>query len=121
MSRHPQRLRDYLRHIVQAGERIQGYIDGLGESAFDSDTLRQDAVIRNLEVIGEASRNILRDHPDFAARHPHLPLASAYEMRNVLSHAYFRVDLKIVWRTLIDELPGLIRQTRFALQELDAD
>jgi threonine/homoserine/homoserine lactone efflux protein len=70
MNRHPQRLRDHLQHIVQAGQRIQGCIDGLDESAFGGDTLRQDAVIRKLQMIGEASRNLLRDHPNFAASNP---------------------------------------------------
>lgn len=54
-------------------------------------------MIRNLEVIGEASRNIERHFPEFAATHPELPLASAYEMRNALAHGYFTIDLSIVW------------------------
>lgn len=119
MSRHPQRLGDYLQHILVAGERIGSYVASLDEAGFELDALRQDAVIRNLEVIGEASRNILRDHPEFVANHPGLPLAAAYEMRNVLSHAYFKVDLKIVWRTLLDELPSLMQQARAALKGLD--
>jgi uncharacterized protein with HEPN domain len=50
-------------------------------------------VIRNFEIIGEASRNIERNCPEFAAAHPELPLIVAYEMRNALAHGYFRVDL----------------------------
>jgi uncharacterized protein with HEPN domain len=65
----------------------------------------QDAVIRNLEIIGEASRNIERKHPDFTAAHPELPLSFAYEMRNALAHGYFKVDLAIVWKTVETDLP----------------
>ncbi len=67
----------------------------------------QDAVIRNFEVIGEASRNIEWDHPEFSARHPELPLAFSYEMRNALAHGYFKVDLEIVWKTVLNDIPNL--------------
>jgi uncharacterized protein with HEPN domain len=97
MSRDPQRLPDYLGHILEAIERIQHYVDAMDEVGFLGSKLVQDAVIRNLEVIGEASRNIERAHPDFAAAHPELPLALANDMRNALSHGYFKVDLGIVW------------------------
>ena len=75
-------------------------------------------MIRNLEIVGEASRNILKHHPDFAASHPQLPLQSAYEMRNFLSHGYFEVDLDIVWDTTTRDLPGLLQDIRKALVEL---
>lgn len=75
-------------------------------SFLDSDIV-QDAVIRNLEVIGESCRNIERHHADFAVAHPELPLAIAYEMRDALAHGYVKVDLEIVWRTLQRDLPGL--------------
>lgn len=112
MSRDPQRLADYLAHIVQAIERIERYTDDLDEVAFLESELVQDAVIRNFEVIGEASRNIERHHPDFAAAHPELPLAVAYEMRNALAHGYFKVDLGIVWRTIKKDLPHLLQLVR---------
>ena len=110
MTRDPQRLVDYLGHIAEAIERIQRYCAGMDEASFLSSEVVQDAVIRNLEVIGEASRNIERRYPDFAAAHPELPLAVAYDMRNALSHGYFRVDLQIVWRTIQSELPRLHAQ-----------
>lgn len=96
MTDKPSRLADYLAHIVQAIDRIQRYTAGMSLGAFAASELAQDAVIRNLEVIGEASRNILRDHPAVATAYPELPLAAAYEMRNALAHGYFRIDLMIV-------------------------
>jgi uncharacterized protein with HEPN domain len=64
-------------------------------------------VIRNFEIIGEASRNIERNYPDFAADHSYLPLVDAYDMRNALSHGYFNVDLEVVFRTVERDLPQL--------------
>lgn len=72
--------------------------------------MAQDAVIRNLEIIGEACRNIERSDPDFLVRHPEFPLRVAIEMRNVLAHGYFSVDLEIVWRTVHTNLPDLKAQ-----------
>jgi len=118
MSRDPQRLPDYLGHILEAIERIQHYVDAMDEVGFLGSKLVQDAVIRNLEVIGEASRNIERAHPDFAAAHPELPLALANDMRNALSHGYFKVDLGIVWTTIQGNVPDLYAQVQDALASL---
>lgn len=107
MSRHPQRLPDYLGHIDAAIDRIQRYSLGLDEAGFLGSEIVQDAVIRNFEVIGEACRNIERHCTEFAAAHPELPLAVAYEMRNALAHGYFNVDLRIVWKTVHADLPQL--------------
>lgn len=112
MTRDPQRLIDYLGHIIEAIERIRRYTTGMDDQGFHRDELVQDGVIRNLEVIGEACRNITRAHPDFAAAHPDLPLAVAYDMRNALSHGYFKVDLEIVWKTIQVDLPALQALTR---------
>lgn len=110
MSRHPDRVPDFLQHIVDAIDKALRYTDGVDEAAFLANDLLQDAVIRNLEIIGEASRNIERHAPGFAASHPQLPLGVAYEMRNVLAHGYFRVDLRLVWQTLQRDLLPLRQQ-----------
>lgn len=111
------RLIDYLGHIVQAIDRIDRYTAGLDEAGFRAHDMAHDAVIRNLEVIGEACRNIERERPDFAAARPELPLGRAYAMRNALSHGYFKVDLSVVWRTLRNDLPGLRRQVQALLDD----
>ena len=79
----------------------------MDEQAFMNTQLVQDAVIRNFEVIGEASNNIEKLYPEFAAAHPELPLAFAYQMRNALAHGYFKIDLHIVWKTIQTDLPQL--------------
>ncbi len=115
MSRDPQRLADYLQHILEAIERIGRYTDDMDEAAFLANQLVQDAVIRNLEIIGEACNNIEKRHPEFAAAHPELPLSFAYQMRNAVAHGYFKVDFEIVWRTINNDLPGLHSRVQRAL------
>lgn len=90
----------------------------MNQAAFLESEIVQDAVIRNLEIIGEASRNIERDFSDFADAHPDLPLTIAYEMRNALSHGYFKVDLQIVWSTIQNDLPGLYQLACLLRDEL---
>ncbi len=120
MSR-DQRLGDYLAHILEAIERIERYTGELTEATFLGDQLVQDAVIRNFEIIGEASNNIEKHNPAFAAAHPQLPLAFAYQMRNALAHGYFKVDFEIVWKTIHADLPGLARQVRDVAEKLARD
>ncbi len=100
MSRVQQRLLNYLQHILTAITRIQHYIEDIDEPSFLTNALIQDAVIRNLEIIGEASRNINRHYPDYADQHASVPFSIAYEMRNALAHGYFNVDLEVVWTTM---------------------
>lgn len=107
MKSYPQRLPDYLAHILEAIERIERYTEDMDEVGFLGNPMAQDAVIRNFEIIGEASNNIAKRYPEFAASHPELPLAFAYGMRNAIAHGYFKVDLEIVWKTISSELPAL--------------
>ena len=79
----------------------------IDHAAFLENKEKQDAVIRNLEVIGEAASNIRRHFPEFADQHPDFPLLSVYEMRNVLIHGYFIIDLDIIWSTIEKDLPLL--------------
>lgn len=118
MSKDEQRLADYLAHILQAIERICRYTDQLDEVAFLQNELVQDAVIRNLEIVGEASNNIQKHYPEFAVQHPELPLAFAYQMRNAVAHGYFKVDYEIVWTTIHADLPTLYVQVQNVVRGL---
>ena len=115
MSRDLQRLPDYLAHILEAIERIDRYTEEMDELAFLDNQMAQDAVVRNFEIIGEASNNIEKHYPEFAAAHPELPLAFAYQMRNAVAHGYFKVDFEIVWKTIHSNLPELCQQVKAAL------
>lgn len=103
----PLRIEDYLTHILEAIARVQEYTSGMDRAVFMSDRKTCDAVIRNLEVVGEACNNIVKNHPHFAGEHGEVPWRFAYEMRNALSHGYFTVDVGIVWQTLQHDLPDL--------------
>ena len=118
MTKNSLRLRDYLGHILKAIDRIELYCHALDDRAFLANTLVQDAVIRNLEIIGEASRNIERAAPEFMAANPELPLAFAYDMRNLLAHGYYTVDLVIVWKTVERDLPNLREQIASIVHDL---
>lgn len=111
------RLEDYLGHILQAISRIEKYCADMCEVGFISSLITQDAVIRNFEIIGEASKNIERIAPDFLATRPELPLSFAYDMRNLLAHGYYKVDLSIVWKTFESDLPYLKEQVENVLCE----
>ena len=100
-------INDFLGHILESIRRIESYTANQTFEDFRRNTRDQDAVIRNLEVIGEASRNIEKHFPDFAAQHPELPIQSAYDMRNALSHGYFGVDVALVWQAVQRDLPAL--------------
>ncbi len=112
MSKDGLRIPDYLDHILDAISRIGKYTEGLTEAAFSSDEKTQDAVVRNFEIIGEASKNIRDADAGFAADHPDIPWSLMYRMRNALSHGYHEVDFEVVWRTIRDDLPGLERRIR---------
>lgn len=112
MNKDRQRLFGYLEHILAAIGRIDRYVAGLNETGFLENDLIQDAVIRNLEVIGEALHNIQTHFPSFVQEHPQLPWDQAYGMRNALSHGYFKIDLRLVWKTIERDLPKLQQQVR---------
>ena len=107
MTRDQLRVADYLGHILEAIERIDEYTGDVGEVTFLANKMIQDAVLRNIEIIGEAARNIERTAPEFASQHSEVPWAVIYTMRNRIAHGYFKVDLEIVWRTIQRDLPEL--------------
>lgn len=95
--KHPERLEEYLEHIVEAVERALSYIQPLlTVEAFQQNQQVQDAVVRNIEIIGEAANQIGDMAPDFINDHPEVPWAQMRAMRNRVIHGYFFVDSRIV-------------------------
>jgi uncharacterized protein with HEPN domain len=119
MSPHPLRVRDYLGHMLDAAKQIETYLKGKTQAEFVADRLLQDGVVRNIEVLGEASKQILDAQPDAAAHFPEIPLAAIYAMRNQVSHGYFSIDLDIVWRVVEKDLPGLRNQLETAITAIN--
>lgn len=98
MSKDP---RVFLAHILERADRIAAYVRD-GHAAFLADHKTQDAVIRNFEVIGEAARHV---DEATAAIAPAVPWIDMRDMRSILIHEYFGVDLQTVWKTISDDLP----------------
>ncbi len=94
----------YLRHMAEAAAKIDRYLRGLTRETFGQDDMAVDAVIRELEILGVAARNV---SPASRAAHPELPFAEMVGMRNRLIHAYFGVDLDVVWQTCQSDLHAL--------------
>jgi uncharacterized protein with HEPN domain len=115
---HPERVEDHLEHIVQAIERATRYVEPLKTAAAlrQSEQI-QDAVVRNIEIIGEAAGRIQRIDPKFVASHAELPWTEMRGICNKMIHEYFDMDWDVVWRTVRDDLPPLKKQIEAVLAE----
>jgi uncharacterized protein with HEPN domain len=110
------RLADYLRHITEAIIRIESYVEDCDELGFLNSTLIQDAVLRNIEIIGEASHSVEMRFAEFANTHADVPWSVAYSTRNVIAHGYFKVDLELVWKMIQIDLPPMYAQVTRLLE-----
>lgn len=110
MNKKALRVPDYLHHILDAIGRIERYTAAKSLGDFERDEQCQDAVIRNIEIIGEAARNVQQHSPDFVEQHREIPWAALYAMRNRLSHGYWAVDLALVWQVIERDLGALKRE-----------
>lgn len=112
----PERL--YLTDIVEASEAIAEFIAGLNEASFYQDSKTQSAVLQKLIVIGEAAARLPED---FRAQYPQIEWRDIIAFRNILVHAYFSINLEIVWETAIEDVPKLGRSITKMLQEMTED
>lgn len=91
--------------MVDAISTIGRYLDGVDAGAFEADTMLQDAVIRQIQVIGEAAKRVQVETRD---AHPGIPWRDIAGMRDKLVHDYLGVDLGMVWTTAREDLPSLL-------------
>lgn len=118
MTPHDLRAVDYLQHILDAISRAVAYAASSGSLAkFEADGMALDAVVRNLEIIGEAAVKLERVAPDLVAACPDVPWKLMRTMRNKVIHDYFEVDVGVVWNTVKSNLPALEAQIRSLLLE----
>lgn len=107
---------DRLRHIIDAIEKIDRYLNDVDLEKFFEDEVKVDAVVRNLEIIGEAAVSLTRD---LKSRYPEVEWRFATAARNRLIHGYFDVDPEIVWDTTQNNLPKLKSDILKIIDELE--
>jgi uncharacterized protein with HEPN domain len=110
----PRDSKVYLEDILEATRKIMVYTGGLSKPEFLEDEKTIDAVVRNLEVIGEAVKN-LPEH--LRAQHPAVEWKKIAGLRDILIHEYFGLDTEIVWDIVQHKMPALDREVRVMLQE----
>lgn len=113
------RLPDYLEHIQQAAIDALSFVDGLAKEDFLADKRTQQAVIMSLIIIGEAATKVMDGYTAFTQAHSEVPWRSMRNMRNRMAHGYYEINLDIVWDTVQEWLPELLKQLPSVLQEPD--
>ena len=94
----------YLEHILEAINKVENFTKGISRFDFDHNVMIQDAIIRNIEIIGEATKKISKT---FTNSHGEIPWSAMAGMRDKLIHDYLDVDLDVVWKTVEVDLPRL--------------
>ncbi len=105
---------DHLSDMLDSARLICEYTATTDRLAFEADLMLQDAVIRRFEVLGEAARRVSERVKEL---HPHLPWPQIIGIRNVVIHQYDVVDLDILWRTIREDVPELIRDLELLVDE----
>ena len=116
MSRRKDEIR--LRHMVEASQKAVHFINGRGRDDLDADEMLGMALVRLLEIVGEAAKNVTDERRSSA---PGIPWRAIAGTRDRLVHAYFDVDLDIVWEIVSVDLPALIPELERLLDDLTSD
>ncbi len=106
----------FLEDILEAMNKVERYTKDKDIEEFRSNSMAVDAVLRNLEVIGEASNNLSQE---FREDHPDIPWKRMIGLRNVVIHEYFGVDLNIIWRIVTRDIPETKPLIEDLLNDLD--
>lgn len=105
----------FLHHIIDSIELIEDFTKDVSKNEFLQSPKTQDAVIRRLEIIGEATKNLQKS---FTQKYPDVPWSEIARTRDKLVHGYFGVDLQITWNVITDDLPELKEKIKKILEEL---
>ena len=95
--------------ILECCEKIEQYLTGVTKENFFENPMLQDAVVRNIEIIGEASKSL---SSEFRERSPEVEWRDIIRMRDKMVHHYFKLDLDVVWQTATQDVPQLATHIR---------
>ena len=109
---------DYLQDILDAARKAQQFVAGMDLSQFVADDKTNFAVVRALEIIGEAAKRV---PSSMRTRYAHLPWREMAGIRDKLIHEYFGVDLRVVWQTLQDDLPFISEAIAQIMEEIGSE
>jgi uncharacterized protein with HEPN domain len=109
---------DYLTDIVQAATKATAFVRGMIFEQFESDDRTLFAVVRALEIVGEAAKRIPES---MRTQHPAVPWSSMAGMRDKLIHEYFGVNQEVVWKTVTEDLPPIIPILQHVLSAVSAE
>ena len=105
----------FLKHILESINKIEEFTKNISKADFIESIKNQDAVIRRLEIIGEATKNLPRN---FREKYTDVPWNEIARMRDKLIHGYFGVDLNITWNVVKNDLPSLKKKIKTILEEI---
>lgn len=108
----------FIEHIIDSIEKIEMFMKGISKENFQKNIQLQDALVRRIEIIGEAAKNLPKNFKD---NHLDVPWIKMAGMRDKLTHHYFGVDLEIIWKTVNEDIPQLKNYMREILGKEKSD
>jgi uncharacterized protein with HEPN domain len=104
-----------LMHIIDSAQEAVGFVEGFTRNDLDGNRMLQLSLVRCLEVVGEAAARLSKP---LREANPHIPWAAMIGMRNRIVHAYFDIDIDLVWKTATEDLPEIVSKIVTILEKL---
>ena len=104
----------FIRHMVESMTFIESFSKGLTKEHLAQDELKQSAIIRKIEIVGEAAKNLPKE---YISKHPSIPWKDIIGMRDKIIHHYFDIDLDIVWQVITVDLPDVKKKLNQILRD----